>query len=294
MGGVDERARWSGGTVGAVRRATALVTAALAAALAAVGLGRAAGPAAPRAAAGPARAEVLDGIGPRGEIRLASGARAVLDSLRWPDAPDAAAAAQAWLERPAGRPAHRGAPRASPTAGTGSGPIIQADADGDVDLAGGLIAAGLAFADANEADALCRPALRRARGRRAGGAGSACGASRIPAAQDGAALRARAGTLRRRGGPRPPCRRAGRTHLSRFRAPAARTALTVTVSKRTWRMMRARGLSAASLEGRRVRVRGILEVWRGPTLEAAADAIEVLDEADRPEAEPDGERGLRR
>ena len=70
--------------------------------------------------------------------------------------------------------------------------------------------------------------------------------------------------------------------------------LPVTVSKRTWRMMRARGLSAASLEGRRVRVRGLLEVRRGPTLEVALDGLETLGETDRPEADPDGERGLRR
>ncbi|MCX4199093.1 hypothetical protein OMR07_29630 [Methylobacterium organophilum] len=38
-------------------------------------------------ATGPARDEVVAGIGPRGEIRLVSGLRAVLDSLRWPDAP---------------------------------------------------------------------------------------------------------------------------------------------------------------------------------------------------------------
>ncbi len=59
-------------------------------------------------------------------------------------------------------------------------------------------------------------------------------------------------------------------------------------------MMRARGLSAASLEGRRVRVRGLLEVRRGPTLEVALDGLETLEETDRPEADPEGERGLRR
>jgi hypothetical protein len=59
-------------------------------------------------------------------------------------------------------------------------------------------------------------------------------------------------------------------------------------------MVRARGLSAASLEGRTVRVRGILEVWRGPIIEAAADSIEILGESDRPQAEPEGERELRR
>jgi hypothetical protein len=238
---------------------------------------------------GPARLEVLDGVGPRGEIRLASGARVILDSLRWPEASDLAGEAQAWLD------ARRGArltviPRGEPDRWGRERADIQVG-DND-DLAGGLIAAGLAFADANEADLLCRPALRlleasaRARG---------LGLWRGPvlSATDGAALRIASGRFAVvEGRVRHVGERGARTYLD-FGARGA-DALTVTVSKRTWRMVRARGLSAASLEGRPVRVRGVLEVWRGPILEAAADAIEVLDEADRPEAGPEGERGLRR
>lgn len=240
--------------------------------------------------AGPARLEVLDGVGPRGEIRLASGARVILDSLRWPEASDLAGEAQAWLD------ARRGArltviPRGEPDRWGRERADIQVG-DGDDDLAGGLIAAGLAFADANEADLLCRPALRlleasaRARG---------LGLWRGPvlSATDGAALRIGSGHFAVvEGRVRHVGERGARTYLD-FGALGA-DALTVTVSKRTWRMVRARGLSAASLEGRSVRVRGVLEVWRAPILEAAADAIEVLNEADRPEAGPEGERGLRR
>lgn len=238
--------------------------------------------------AGPARLEVLDGVGPRGEIRLASGTRVILDSLRWPEASDLAGEARVWLD------ARRGArltviPRGEPDRWGRERADIQV---GDDDLAGGLIAAGLAFADANEADLLCRPALRlleasaRARG---------LGLWRGPvlSATDGAALRIASGRFAvAEGRVRHVGERGARTYLD-FGARGA-DALTVTVSKRTWRMVRARGLSAASLEGRSVRVRGVLEVWRGPILEAAADAIEVLDEADRPEAGPEGERGLRR
>jgi hypothetical protein len=240
--------------------------------------------------AGPARLEVLDGVGPRGEIRLASGARVVLDSLRWPDSSDLAGEAQAWLG------ARRGArltvmPRGEPDRWGRERADIQVG-DGDDDLAGGLIAAGLAFADANEADALCRPTLRlleaAARARRLG-----LWRGPILSANDGAALRIVSGHFAVvEGRVRHVGERGSRTYLD-FGARGA-DALTVTVSKRTWRMVRARGLSAASLEGRSVRVRGVLEVWRGPILEAAADAIEVLDEADRPEAGPEGERGLRR
>jgi Staphylococcal nuclease homologue len=238
----------------------------------------------------PPRPEVLEGIGLRGELRLASGARAVLDSLRWPDAPDMAAAAQAWLDArrgtaltltPRGQRDRWGRERAD----------IQR-AEGDEDLAGGLIGEGLAFADANEADSLCRPALHlveaAARAKRLG-----LWREPLPAATDGPALRALAGRfVVVEGRLRHVGARSNRAYLD-FGIRGT-DALTVTVSKRTWRRVRARGLSAASLEGRPVRVRGVLEIWRGPTLEAGADAIEVLGEADRPEAGPETERGLRR
>ena len=239
---------------------------------------------------GPARGEILDGIGLRGEIRLASGARVVLDSLRWPDNPEAAEAARAWLD---GR---RGArlvvvPRGPPDRWGRERADIEV-ADGDPDLAGGLIGAGLAFADADERDSLCRPALRlleaAARANRLG-----LWRDPLPPATDGPALRALAGRfVVVEGRIRHVGERSARTYLD-F-AARGQDGLTVTVSKRTWRMVRARGLSAASLEGLRVRVRGILEVWRGPTLEAAADALEVLDEPDRLQAGPAGEQGLRR
>lgn len=241
-------------------------------------------------ATGPARDEVVAGIGPRGEIRLVSGLRAVLDSLRWPDAPEAEAAALAWLE------ARRGArvtvvPRGQPDRWD----RVRADllaAEDDADFAGGLIAAGLAYADANEADSLCRPGLRLVEAAaRARGLGLWSVA--LPAARDGPALRARAGRfVVAEGRIRHVGERGARTYLD-FAARGT-DGLTVTVSKRTWRMMRARGLSAASLEGRRVRVRGLLEVRRGPTLEVALDGLETLGETDRPEADSDGERELRR
>jgi hypothetical protein len=112
-------------------------------------------------------------------------------------------------------------------------------------------------------------------------------------ATDGPALRAREGRFAVvEGRIRHVGERSARTYLDFV--GRGEDGLTVMVSKRTWRMMRDRGLSAASLEGRRVRVRGILEVWRGPTLEANADAVEILSEPDRREAGPTGERELRR
>ena len=274
------------------RRRAALRAAVSATALSAIvgaapaGAGPAAGAAECRAE--PARTETLDGIGLRGEIRLASGARVVLDSLRWPDAPEGAEAARAWLE------ARRGdslvvVPRGQPDRWGRARADIQV-ADSDIDLAGGLIAAGLALADANEADSLCRPALRSVE---AAARAKRLGLWREPVvmATDGPALRSLAGRFAVvEGRIRHVGERSARTYLD-F-AARGEDGLTVTVSKRTWRMVRARGLSAALLEGRRVRVRGILDVWRGPTLEAAVDAIEILSEPDP--AGSDGEQGLRR
>lgn len=261
---------------------------------------RAASRAGPSACAtGPARDEVVAEIGPRGEIRMVSGLRAVLDSLRWPDTPEAASAARTWLE------ARRGArvtvvPRGQPDRWeraradllVAEGDIAESADLAGADLAGGLIGAGLAYADANEAGSLCRPGLRLVEAAaRARGLGL-WGAAR-PAAGDGPGLREKVGHfVVAEGRIRHVGERGARAYLD-FAARGT-DGLTVTVSKRTWRMMRARGLSAASLEGRRVRVRGLLEVRRGPTLEVALDGLETLEETDRPEADPEGERGLRR
>lgn len=218
----------------------------------------------------PARTETLAGLGPRGELRFASGGRAVLDSLRWPDGDDearerlAARAGQRLLVKPRGLPDRWGRERIG----------AEALEDG-TDLAGDLVAAGLAPVDSGEADALCRPALRLvedgARRRRLG-----LWREEAPDARDGPALRRLAGryavvegTIRHVG------ERGTRTYLDFI--PRGGDGLTVTVTKRTWRRMAAHGLTADSLHGTRVRVRGIIEIGRGPLIVAATpDAIEVL------------------
>jgi hypothetical protein len=72
--------------------------------------------------------------------------------------------------------------------------------------------------------------------------------------------------------------RPGRTYLNFGRAGT--NAFTVTVPKRSWAMLRRRGISAQTLRGRRVRARGIVEMWRAATIEiVAADMLEILDAA---------------
>jgi endonuclease YncB( thermonuclease family) len=273
--------RWTG-------RAAVLRAATLLAALMPSGLLAAAAEDAAECRAGLGRTDRIAGIGPRGEIGLASGARVLLDSLRWPEEPEADRAARTWLE------AHRGrdltvVPRGAPDRWGRQRADIVPDVrpeDGAPDLAGGLVAAGLAAADPGEADALCRPALLRvesgARARRLG-----IWEAPLPEARDGPNLRAREGRfVVVEGRVRHVGERAARTYLDFVRR--GEDGLTVTVSKRTWRRVLEHGLSAAGLTGRRVRVRGIVEVRRGPVLEIAVpELVERLDET----GTEDGRRG---
>lgn len=264
--------------------------------------------AAPRSAAseclaGEARVEVPVAVGPGGELTFASGSRAVLGSMRWPDDSDLAEAAADRLLARRGRPltvvargeADRwGRQRIDALAEEGASDENAAKGAETVDVAGDLIAAGLGQVDAGEGDVLCRPGLLAVEetARRAG-----LGLWRRPPieATDGAGLRAAAGRFAvvegtiRHIGERPT-----RTYLD-F-AARGEDGLTVTVSKRTWRRMREHGLSADRLGNTRVRVRGIVEIRRGPTLDVAVpETIEVLE---TPTAvagtNTDGERALRR
>ena len=241
--------------------------------------------------AGAARTETLSTVGPRGELVLASGARAVLGSLRWPEDPEVANAAAERLMGLRGR-ALAVVPRGEADRWGRLRIDAMAEDEGAVDLAGDLVGAGLGLVDAGEGDALCRPGLLAVEetARRAG-----LGLWRHPLieAANGAALRAAAGRFAvvqgtiRHVGERP-----SRSYLD-FVA-RGEDGLTVTVSKRTWRRMREHGLSADRLKGARVRVRGVVEIRRGPTLEVMVpETIEVL-EAPTAFAGVDGERAPRR
>ena len=224
-----------------------------------------------------ARPDRLAGLGPRGELILASGRRAVLSDLRWPDDPAADEAARAWLLR------WRDAPLALRERGgedrwgrRRADAVAEAEGAEPADLAGGMIAAGLAYADPGEADALCRPALRALEvGPRMAGTG--LWASAALDARDPVALAARTGRFAVvEGRILHVGERSARTYLD-F-APRGESGLTVTVQKRTWRSLAEHGLSAATLKGRLVRVRGTVEVGRSPLIDLAGrDAIEVVE-----------------
>ena len=107
---------------------------------------------------GDGRTETLSAVEPRGELALASGARAVLGSVRWPDDPEIAKAATERLLALRGRPLTVVARGEADRWGRLRIDALS-EADGPVDLAGDLVGAGLAQVDAGEGDALCRPGL---------------------------------------------------------------------------------------------------------------------------------------
>lgn len=228
----------------------------------------------------------LDTLGPRGELIMVSGLRAILAGVHWPEAEPEASEAAAWLERFRGRPLTLSTFGESDRWGRARIEAVadpDAESDEPADLAGGLIAAGLAQTDAGESDALCRTdllALENA----PRGAGLGVWRKAVLDARDGATLRGLEGRfIVAEGRIVGVGERSDRTYLDFVRN--SREGLSVTVTKRTWKIMRERGLTAATLKGRFARVRGRVEVRRGPTLDiASADMIEV----------PEGERAQSR
>ncbi|MEH3147745.1 MAG: DNA-binding protein [Methylobacterium frigidaeris] len=224
------------------------------------------------------RQDRLVAVDAHGDLVLESGRRGRLDGLRRPEDPALAAAATAWLLDLRGRPLATREVAAPDRWGRVSLDAATRDDDAPVDLAGGLVAAGLAQVDAGEADTLCRPGLLavEATARREG-KGVWAAAAVIPA-DDAARLVAAAGRfVLIEGRVRSVGERERRTYLN-F-APFGEDGLSVTMQKRTWRILVGRGLTAAALRGRRVRARGTVELWRGPTLDlGAAEMIELLDE----------------
>lgn len=224
----------------------------------------------------------LKSVTSRGELVLASGDRILLSGLRLPDEGPLADEAAAWLRRLEGQTLVFTQQGETDRWGRRHVDAIAGE-DEPVDLALGLIAAGLAFVDSGESDALCRSDLLKAeafpRTSRLG-----VWAAQPLSAVDGPALTSRNGHFTVAEGPiRSVTERRNRTYLN-FVGPGE-PGLSVTVMKRTWRIMLERGLTAQSLTGRAIRVRGTIEIWRGPMLDMGSpDMIELLD----------GEQALRR
>jgi hypothetical protein len=156
--------------------------------------------------------------------------------------------------------------------------VVLTEEAAPIDVAELLVAEGFATVDAGEEDALCRPALLEVENRaRANRLGLWKAGEEPLKADDRATITERIGRFAVLEGRIVSVgERAARTYLNFGRVGAG--ALTVTLPKRTWSILRARGMSAEALRGRRVRVRGTLEMWSGPTLEVVApDLLEILD-----------------
>ena len=135
-----------------MRTVVTLALALLAGASAALAQGRAAKP----ACAGEESTDAIASVGPRLEVRLASGRLAKLSGLRVPD--DRNGDAAGWLMRRAGQALAVTA--TGPEDRWGRLPVRLAIREAPrLDLAEGLVENGLALVDAGEASGLCRPEL---------------------------------------------------------------------------------------------------------------------------------------
>jgi endonuclease YncB( thermonuclease family) len=222
----------------------------------------------------PADRDRVTAVSVEGELALASGAQTRLADIRLPDDASYRADALGWLKRYEQGDAHvaLGAPDR-----WGRSPARVAVTGAD--LARSLVERGLALVDAGESQRLCEPDLLRLESQaRAKKQGLWAEEANWPVrAEDEARLRERIGRfVLVEGRILSVGERGQRTYLNFGRNFTQD--FTITIPKRSWAIMKDRGLSAASLRGRRVRARGLLEAWNGTALTIEVpDLFEVLD-----------------
>ena len=233
----------------------------------------------------PETADRLEGVTPEGDLMLASYGLVRLAGVRLPEVPWRGAAL-ARLRDETGREVRVVGPEARDRWGRRAVRLVvvagarPGGAPAGHDLGQSLVAAGLALVDAAEGEGPCRRALlgvEAAARRRGLGLWAGDRYTPIPVAEL-ARLKDRMGRFilvegRIRGvGERPQ-----RTFLNFSNDWASD--FTITIPKRIWSRMAERGLTAARLTGRLVRIRGVLEDRQGPALTLTEpDEIEILDE----------------
>jgi endonuclease YncB( thermonuclease family) len=219
----------------------------------------------------------VDAISEDGEIRLGRLGAVRIADIRLPDGNEAARPL-AWLRSLTGREVRVSAGQPDRWQRRRAALLLTDDVP-PIDVGELLIAEGFALVDAGEEDTLCRSNLlaveTRARERRLG-VWKTDGGPALKA-EDAAAINKQIGRFAIvEGRIISVGERAARTYLNFGRVGT--NALTVTLPKRTWSMLRARGITAESLRGRRVRARGIVEMWRAATMEVVApELLEILD-----------------
>ena len=227
------------------------------------------------ACGGDAVPSVIRAVGEDGEVTLGSGRRLVLADVRLADR---GGAAGIWLGSLAGAPAavtEIGAPdrwnRVAARIATGGA--------APVDLAELLLGEGWALVDPGERGALCRPDLlateASARRRRLGWWAQR---DHLLDAGDLPGLTAAAGRfVVVEGRVASVGERRSWTYINLGRDWSR--SLTVSIPKRVWTSLAGRGISATSLARTKIRVRGIVEMRRGPGIElAVGELLERLEE----------------
>ncbi|WP_134500458.1 thermonuclease family protein [Microvirga pakistanensis] len=228
-----------------------------------------------------ARQDRLAGITAEGDLVLGSERLARLAGIRLPDDSHHRQQALDWLKLRVGEPLvvsiqgdrdrwDRRPLRARLGPAQAGGPSQR------LDLAHGLVEAGLAFVDPGADPVFCQPELlaleETARERRLGL--WADGRYNPILADQTERLKERVGSfVIVEGRVRSVGERKQRTYLN-FGGHWAED-FTIIIPRKTWMQMAGRGFSAASLTGRALRARGILQSWQGTAL--AVDLPEMIE-----------------
>lgn len=230
------------------------------------------------AVAGP---DVVTAIGPGGEIGLASGRRVRVVDVRLPD--DVPAGALGWLRSLAGSGVTIRAVGAPDRWGRVPARVSIAGV-APVDAAELLVGEGFAVVDAGERGTLCDPGLlAQEAGARARRLGIWSGAAGPIDAADAETLARRAGTFAVvEGRVVSVGERRERTYLN-FGRDWSRD-FSVVIPRKAWAAFKGSGATADALRGRRVRVRGVVEVGRAPSIEVTVPEMLEID------AREDGKR----
>jgi endonuclease YncB( thermonuclease family) len=221
----------------------------------------------------------LTGLDPHGDLALASGLLVRLAGIRLPDEPALRQAATDWLRDRAGRKVQLFASPGRDRWNRAQGRVLLLE-DQPRDLAEALVAAGLGLADPSAADLPCQAVLLAAEGaarERGLGVWAEDRYKPLPVGQIDR-LREHVGRfVLVEGRIRSVGERQRWTYLN-FGTDWA-SDFTIIIPKKAWDLMADKGLTAATLTGRRIRARGLLEERQGPSLTIALpDMIENLND----------------
>lgn len=236
----------------------------------------------PETCPGTTSVERVAGISPSGDLLIEGGTAIRIADIRPPEAGAAASRARAWLASLTGEPVEITRIDAPDRWGRVAARLVLPGA-APVDAAELLVGEGLAIVDAGTRGALCRPDLMRVEASSRAARTGLWQDAVLLAADDLGGLAARTGTFAIVEGRIASVGvRRERTYLN-FGRDFSRD-FSITLPKRSWASLAAKGVTDATLRGRRVRARGMLEMRRAPGMEVvAADMLEILDEVSRAE-----------